>query len=141
MAQRTVYVAVPPPPPMPVHVHVTIADAAAEPEPETRRSWQWLIDWARPWHSLTAAVAVLLPIPSYGGYSLTSAWSTVLQDARTDGLTTAYVLAIVATGGAFLLDKARPAWWTRALLIITVIGGTGALGWYDPVTLLTGVHP
>jgi hypothetical protein len=41
---------------------------------------------------------------------------------------------------AALLDRYRTAWWTRALFLVTLIGGTGAADWYDPITALTGVH-
>ncbi|MEU7044956.1 hypothetical protein AB0A77_28410 [Streptomyces varsoviensis] len=83
---------------------------------------------------------MLIPVPAYG-LSLTGGWAATLRDARTDSLGAAYVLAGVAAGVVYLLDRYQPSWWSRALLIVAVIGGTGALGWYDPVTLLTGVRP
>ncbi|MEU1673376.1 hypothetical protein ABZ752_15265 [Streptomyces roseifaciens] len=119
-----------------------VVDLARPNEPQVqRRNWSWLWSWLRPWRTLTAGAAVLIPIPSYDWYSVTSTWSGVLQDARTDGLTTAYILAGVAFGCALLADTVSPRWITRAALITTAIGGTGALGWYDPITLITGVHP
>lgn len=132
-----------PPSPAPVevhHTHTVEVTLVAQPEPEVPR-WQfgWLRAWLRPWQTLIAAAIALLPSPAYG-HSLTSAWAAVLQEEREHGLGTPYALAVALLALAALLDRRHPAWWTRTLLVVAVLGGTGALGWYDPVTWLTGVR-
>ncbi|GCD46132.1 hypothetical protein [Streptomyces paromomycinus] len=129
-----------PPPPGPVEVRVTV-DLVRPPEPEPSRwRWDWLTARLRPWASLISAVVVLGPW--FGGHSIAGAWSATLHEARTEaGLLPAYLLAIGAGALVFFADDRRPRWWTRGALIVGLVGGTGAMGWYDPVTLLTGVRP
>ncbi|MDJ1137951.1 hypothetical protein, partial [Streptomyces iconiensis] len=130
----------PPPPPAPVEVHHTVhVVLTPEPEPEAPR-WRfgWLRAWLRPWQTLIAAAIALMPSPAYG-HSLTSAWSAVLHEERTNGLGMPYALAGGLLAIALLLDRRR-TWWARTLLVVALVGGTGALGWYDPVTWLTGVR-
>ncbi|WP_229820223.1 hypothetical protein [Streptomyces abikoensis] len=130
-----------PPPAAPVEVRVVVDFDAPEPEPEAeQRDFGWLWKWLRPWRTAIATAVVVIPFPAYG-HSFTSAWAATLHDARAESLSAAYLVALAAAGGAFLVDLRRPAWWTRPALVIAVIGGTGALGWYDPVTLITGVRP
>lgn len=127
------------PPPIVVHVHIP-EPPPDEPEPE-RSGWDfgWLWRWARPWSSLAGAVLVLGPW--FGGRSIVSAWAATLAEARTEaGILPAYLIAGGVLTTACVLDWRRAAWWTRALLIVALIGGTGALDWFDVATALTGVH-
>ncbi|WP_138908931.1 hypothetical protein [Streptomyces chryseus] len=81
-------------------------------------------------------------LPVLGGESLVSAWAATLHDARTTGSVGAgYVIGGVALTLAVLVDRHRPTLPARILLITTVVGGTGALHWFDPITALTGVRP
>ncbi|MEU3962905.1 hypothetical protein AB0F42_24385 [Streptomyces buecherae] len=130
----------------PLHIHVTVDLVPPAPEPEPpRRNWAWLWRWLRPRQSLIGITLALLPSPAYEHYSLTTAWATCLNDLRANGapgdLGTAYLMAGAAVGFAVLIDHRRQTWWARCLLVVTLIGGTGALGWYDPVTVVTGVRP
>ncbi|MEU5608435.1 hypothetical protein AB0H03_06705 [Streptomyces sparsogenes] len=123
-----------------VHTHILIP-AAPEPEPEQPRfDWARLVAWLRPRQTLIGLVAAAIPMP-HTGYSLATAWAASLNDARADSISGAYVLAGVALAVTALIDHRRTAWWSRTLLAAAVVGGTGALGWYDPITLLTGVRP
>lgn len=129
----------PPPPPAPapgtIEVRVTYAPLPVEPEPSR---WQWLWNWLRPWQSLAAATIALLP--AFDGWSMATGWAAALHDARTtESISASYVLASVALGGSFLLDRTG-RFLPRVLLVTAVVGATGALDWYDPVTLVTGVH-
>ncbi|MET7933473.1 hypothetical protein [Streptomyces sp. NPDC005322] len=142
--------AAPPPPPAAApppaaieihHVHTHTVAPADEPEPEPRFNWARLTAWARPRQTTLGLTAAVIPMP-HTGHSLATGWSTALNDARNTGsISGAYVLAGAALTIAVLIDRRRHAWWSRTLLAATVIGGTGALGWYDPITLLTGVRP
>ncbi|MCQ6250895.1 hypothetical protein [Streptomyces malaysiensis] len=139
----------PPPPPPPAapppaaieihHVHTHVVVPAAEPEQEREPRWERLIAWLRPRQTILGLAAAVVPMPGTGN-SLATAWAAALNDARDTGsISGAYVLAGVALGVALLINRRRHTWWSRALLVTALIGGTGALGWYDPVTLLTGV--
>lgn len=133
----------PPPTPGPVEVHhthtVEVVLVPAEEEPPPRWDFGWLRAWLRPWQTLIAAAIALIPSPAYG-HSLTTAWAAVLNGERDNGLGTPYLLAGSLLGLALLLDLKRRAWWCRTLLVVALVGGTGALGWYDPITWITGVH-
>ncbi|MBP8532375.1 hypothetical protein [Streptomyces sp. MK37H] len=141
--------AAPPPPPAKVpppaaievhHVHTHIV-VAPEPELEGPSIWERLADWIRPRQTIIGLAAAVVPYPAYG-HSLATAWAATLSDARDTGsIGAAYALAGVALTIALLINRRRHTWWARALLATAVIGGTGALGWYDPITLLTGVRP
>ncbi|MDJ0460608.1 hypothetical protein [Streptomyces sp. H27-C3] len=128
-----------PPPPGPIQVRVTV-DLAPAPEPERSRwDFGWLWAWLRPWQSLVAAGLAVAPF--FGGDSLISAWSVTLDTARAEaGVPAAYVLGGTALGLAFLADKYRGHLLARVLLITAMVGGTGALDWFDPITALTGVR-
>ncbi|MFI0768611.1 hypothetical protein ACWDHW_13215 [Streptomyces melanosporofaciens] len=136
----------PPPPAAPppaaieihhVHTHIVVA---SEPEQEHEPRWERLIAWIRPRQTILGLAAAVIPMPGTGN-SLATSWAAALNDARDTGsIGGAYVLAGVALGIALLINRRRHTWWGRALLVTALIGGTGALGWYDPVTLLTGVR-
>lgn len=137
------HVPTPEPPPAPVEVHhYTVIEHVPAPEQEPSRwSFAWMRRHLRPWQSLIAAAVAVIPSPSYGGNSLSTAWAGVLDEARTDSLSTAYLLASVVLGVALFLDIRTGRFLARTLLVIALVGGTGALGWYDPITWLTGVRP
>lgn len=131
----------PAPDPGPIEVRVTVDLIGPQPEPEPEgRDWSWLTCRIRPWASIISGVIVLGPW--FGGTSIVSAWSMTTREARTEaGILPAYIIAGTALALTFLADDRHPRWWTRAALVVALIGGTGAIGWYDPVQFLTGVHP
>ncbi|MFI9079136.1 hypothetical protein ACIGW8_22145 [Streptomyces sioyaensis] len=141
--------AVPPPPPPwapppasgPIEVRVTVDLVAPQPEPEPEgKDWSWLTSRIRPWASLISAVVVLGPW--FGGRSIVSGWSMTTHAARTEaGILPAYIIAGGALALMVLADSRRPRWWTRGALMVALIGGTGAMAWFDPVQFLTGVRP
>lgn len=130
------------------HVHEIVIVEPALPAP-ARRSWRWLTSRIRPF--LTAAAAIVALTPWDHGISPPAGWSLTLHQAREISISGAYILAGGALGLAILIDAAghhRPGLAgaihraiARGLLIITIVGGTGALNLYDPVTLITGVRP
>ncbi|MEU3851742.1 hypothetical protein [Streptomyces sp. NPDC029554] len=117
-----------------------VTKADPEPEPQQQREprdWTWLTAWLRPWQTLTAgAVAVL---PAFNGWSLATGWANALHDMRIDHLAGAYTTAGVALVATFSLDLRRGRFVTRVALVTAAIGATGALDWFDPITLVTGV--
>lgn len=132
----------PPAPAAPLEVvHRVEVDVVPPPAKQSRWSFAWLRRHLRPWQSLIAAALAVIPQPSYGGHSLATAWSSVLDEARGDSLSTAYLLAAGLLAVALFLDIRKGRWWARTLLVTALVGGTGALGWYDPITWLTGVRP
>jgi hypothetical protein len=127
-----------PPPPAPLDVRVTVDLVYPTPEPEPARDWSWLWAWLRPWQTIAAAAIAALPVLPHG-YSPITEWAYVLHQCRTEASTgAAYVLAGVGLGVTLLLDRSG-TWWARMLLVTAVIGATGAMSWFDPVTALTGV--
>ncbi|MEU8316679.1 MULTISPECIES: hypothetical protein [Actinomycetes] len=129
----------PPPGPLEVRVTVDLVVPAAPDEPEPplwARIWDRLADW----RLLTAIAAALLPWA--GGYSPAGAWSATLADARTTASPlAAYTLAIGTTGLCWWLDRRSGRWLPRMLLVTTLVGATGAISLFDPITALTGVAP
>lgn len=128
-----------PPTPGPVEVRVTfdIIQPTPEPAPEPR-DWSWLWRWLRPVQTvLTFALATL---PFFDGASLISAWSATLAECRAEAsISGAYVLAGVGLTVALILDARTRRWWARLLLVTALVGGTGAIGWFDVITIVTGV--
>ena len=123
------------------HVHHHVLLVPAEPE-QPRRSWAWLTSRLHPWITLGAAFATLVPLNS-DGTSCVSAWAHTLTEARDFGIAGAYVLAgsaitlaAVAEHTAHTRGRQLVA---RALLVVALLGGTGAINLYDPITALTGV--
>ncbi|MEV8396670.1 hypothetical protein [Streptomyces niveus] len=131
----------PSPEPGVVEVHVTFAPAAI-PEPTWReRLWAWG-ERIRPWQALAALVAAAFPIP-FTGHSTASTWASTVSEAREAlGTGHGYALAgiplavviwrLVRKGGTFLRVFG---------LAVFVVGLTGAVSLYDPVTWITGVTP
>ncbi|MER5213685.1 hypothetical protein ABT063_24715 [Streptomyces sp. NPDC002838] len=137
----------PPPPPWPaaprpgpIEVRVTV-DLAPLPEPEPEpgllaRAW----DRVCTWRMASAILAALLPWAA--GQSPVGIWSHTVHQARTEaGISAAYVIAGVAVGAAWALDRHTGRWLPRFLLVTSSLGAFGVLHWYDPILLLTGVRP
>ncbi|GAA4684646.1 hypothetical protein [Streptomyces youssoufiensis] len=133
----------------PLHIRVTVDLVPPEPEPEPPRrwSWAWLTSRIRPWVTLIAAGAALAPMP-WTGYSAATTWAATVHNARDFGLPWAYALGLAALGYAVWIEKdthnqspLRRRLIGRFLLVITSVGVLGALHFYDPVTLITGVRP
>ncbi|KMS71325.1 hypothetical protein ACH49_24800 [Streptomyces leeuwenhoekii] len=132
----------PPPPSGPIQVHVTVDLApASEPEPAPpwwARAWDYLADRLLTWRM---AVAVTLAVtPWAGGQSPVGLWSRTVHAAREEAsIGAAYVIAGVAIGAAWALDRYTGRAVPRALLVTASLGATGVLHWWDPVLMLTGV--
>ncbi|CUW29675.1 hypothetical protein [Streptomyces reticuli] len=132
-----------PPAPVPavvqhVHVHEVVL-VVPEPEPEPRpRLWERLWDWVVTWRMLAAILAALAPWA--GGRSPVGIWAHTVHQARDEaGVPAAYVIAVVAIGAAWALDRHTGRAAPRALLVTALLGAVGVLHWWDPFLLLTGV--
>lgn len=115
-----------------------------EPEPEPTR-WQRLtaaLRWfGRPWQICGALVLALLPLPG-SGYSAATGWVHAVSQARAEqGQGAGYVLALTPLAIA-LIRLSRGGTLPRLLLLaIALVGVTGAIHAYDPITWITGVRP
>jgi hypothetical protein len=124
--------------PGPLEVRITFEPAPVEPAPGL---WDRIRAVAPAWKILGALAAAVFPIPGVG-YSIGSIWAYCVGEARHDfSPAHGYALALVP-----LLLAGRAFFRTRALrwlfaLVVALIGLTGALHWFDPITALTGVHP
>jgi hypothetical protein len=135
--------AAPPPPPSVVvvrHTHEVLV-ITPDPEPDPRPPlWARLWDRLVTWRNLVAILLTLLPWLS--GRSPVGIWAHTLHQARTEaGILPAYIIAIVALTAAWALDKHTGRALPRFLLITSLVGSVGALGWFDAITFLTGVRP
>ncbi|MET9516404.1 hypothetical protein [Streptomyces sp. NPDC002994] len=94
----------------------------------------------RPVYNLTATATALAPV--FGGYSLASAVGLALHDCRTQQSTAgAWVIAGCALGITLYLDRTRPGWTSRVLLITAGLGTLLALPWLEALLyLMTGVR-
>lgn len=130
----------PPPPPAPLevrHVHEVLL-VLPEPEPEPRPLWARLWDRIVTWRMVAAILAALLPWAN--GQSPVGVWSHTVHQARTEaGVGAAYVIAGVALGAAWALDRHTGRVVPRFLLVTASLGAFGVLNWYDPILLITGV--
>ena len=122
------------------HVHALYVPA---PEPEPSR-WERLtatfarLGWVR---LLLALVLAVAPIPGVG-YSAGAVWAYTVSEARTNyGAPYGYGLAVVPLLLAARAVRRGGSFRSLLALAICLIGVTGALHWFDPVTALTGVHP
>ncbi|ROQ69192.1 hypothetical protein EDD93_3689 [Streptomyces sp. 840.1] len=135
----------PEPPPLPapqVHVHVVMP---YEPEPEpTRRErlWAWVRGFGRPWQISGALLLAVLPIPGTG-YSAATTWAYAVSEARTTwGQGSGYALAVTPLVIALIRLVHSGGTLPRLLLLtVALVGLTGAIHLYDPVTWITGVRP
>lgn len=135
--------AVPAPASTVIEVHVTVTPDPDPVEPEPTK-WERLTAWvtgiAPLWKIVAVLFAAVCPIPGVG-YSAGSIWAYVVGDARASfGIAYGYGLALVP-----LALAARALTRTRSLralftLVVALIGLTGAIAWFDLVTLVTGVR-
>lgn len=140
----------PPEPPPPPHgaggeqrVVVEVWYPPAEPpQPEPDRAPRWSMAWAwqhaHPWKTAIGGAAALLPIP-WTGYSLATTWAYTVDQSRDFGWAWGYGLAGAALALAVLADTRHARILTRLFLVVAVAGVLGAIDWYDPITILTGV--
>lgn len=129
----------PPPPPGPIEVRVTLVPVPVpEPEPEPGL-WARLWDRLATWRMAGALLAALTPWA--GGQSPVGIWSHTVHRAREEAsIGAAYVIAGVALGAAWALDRHTGRAVPRFLLVTASLGALGVLHWWDPFLLLTGVH-
>jgi hypothetical protein len=120
------------------HVHeILLTSPDPEPEPGPRW-WQQVWDQAFTWRMLAAILAALTPWAS--GRSPVGIWAHTLHQARTEaGIGTAYLIAAVALGAAWALDRHTGRVVPRFLLVTALLGSLGVLSWADPILALTGV--
>ncbi|WP_406420883.1 hypothetical protein [Streptomyces sp. NBC_00842] len=135
----------PQPQPRPVQVYVTLQPAPyyEEPEPARRqRLWAWLTTIGRPWQICGALALALFPIPGVG-YSVATIWASCVTEARdTWGQAGGYALALTPLTIAVIRITRSGGTLPRLLLLaVSLVGLTGAIHLYDPVTWITGVRP
>lgn len=136
--------AAPAPPPLPVpqvHVHVVMP---YDPEPEPTRwqhLWSWIRQIGRPWQICGALALASLPVAH--GHSVATLWASCVTEARDEGGQAAgYALALTPLTVAVIRIVRGGGTLPRLLLLaISVVGVTGAIHLYDPITWITGVHP
>lgn len=128
----------PPPPPGPIELRVTLTPLPLpEPEPEPRW-WERLWDRIATWRMAVALGAALTPWA--GGQSPVGIWSATVHQAREEAsIGAAYVIAGVALGAAWALDRHTGRAVPRFLLVTAALGSLGVLHWWDPIHLITGV--
>ena len=130
----------PPPPPAPLevrHVHEVLL-TWEEPEPEPDPWWSRLWDRLATRRMALALIAALTPWA--GGDSPVGIWAHTVHTARTEAsIGAAYVVAGVAIGAAWALDKHTGRAIPRFLLVTASCGALGVLHWWDPILALTGV--
>ncbi|MFJ7067512.1 hypothetical protein [Streptomyces sp. NPDC101115] len=127
--------------PGPIEVRVVFAPAE-EPGPEPEPTLLDRIRSVAPvWKIGVALAGAAVPIPGVG-YSLGGVWAYCVGEARTEfGVVGAYGLALVPlylAGRAVARTRGLRALFACA---VCLIGVTGAVHLFDPVTALTGVHP
>ena len=111
------------------------------PEPTRReRLWAWLRTIGRPWQIGGALALALLPLPGVG-YSTATTWAYCVSEARSEwGQGTGYTLALTPLAIAVMRITRSGGTLRRLLLLaVSLIGLTGAIDLYDPVTWITGV--
>lgn len=134
-----------PEPPVPgvIEVHVRYDPYVPEDVPEPSR-WARLtagIDRLGRWRLLLALALAVVPIPGVG-YSAGTVWAYTVSETRaTFGAPYGYALATVPLLLAARAVRRGGSFRSLLALAICLIGLTGALHWYDPITALTGVHP
>ncbi|MFD9952456.1 hypothetical protein [[Kitasatospora] papulosa] len=128
-----------------LHFHL-VAPYYEEPEPTRReRLWAWVRTIGRPWQACGALVLALVPIPGLD-YSVATTWAYCVSAARDQwGQEHAYALALTPLGIAVisLVRNAGPRGGLGRLLLlaVSIVGLTGAMNLYDPITWITGVRP
>ncbi|MFD7066089.1 hypothetical protein ACFV97_02510 [Streptomyces sp. NPDC059913] len=126
-------------PPGPIEVHLTLQP----PEPTRwKRFTTWLRKYGRPWQAGAALVLALAPIPGVG-YSIATVWASAVSETRTEwGQGAGYALACTPLAVAVLRIYYFGGTIRRLVaLAVALVGLTGAIHLYDPVTWITGVRP
>ncbi|MBD2831653.1 hypothetical protein ID871_09215 [Streptomyces pratensis] len=111
------------------------------PEPTRReRLWAWLRTIGRPWQVCGALAIALVPIPGVG-YSVATIWASCVHLTRAEwGQGTGYALACTPLAIAVMRITRSGGTLRRLLLLaVSLVGLTGAIDLYDPVTWITGV--
>ncbi|MFI8853663.1 hypothetical protein ACIGW3_26205 [Streptomyces sp. NPDC053499] len=134
------------PQPAPIEVYVTLVPVPAEQEDEPgawARAWAWLTDRIKPYALVIAAVGALAPMP-WTGHSVATTWAAAVHEARGMHQAVGYAVGIgtfALSARALVRSARRQEGQVRALffLVVTVVGLTGAVDWYDPISWLTGV--
>lgn len=126
-----------------VHRYVhEIVLVPAEPEPEpTRwdRAWARLRGLGQPWQLVTALGLSVAPIPP-GRYSAATTWAYVVHQTRDQhGIGWGYAVGAGALAAAAALVSRHGGVLRLFLLAVALIGVTGAIAVFDPITALTGV--
>ncbi|GAA3718114.1 hypothetical protein [Streptomyces tremellae] len=128
------------PPPGPIEVIVTLT-----PEQAPGPTWRERLAAAvrrigRPWQILGALTLTVTPIPGTG-YSAATTWHYTVSLARQDlGVGWGYATGGIPLALALLLVVRRGGTLLRlAALAVTLVGAVGAISWYDPIQLITGV--
>ncbi|MFE2930629.1 hypothetical protein [Streptomyces sp. NPDC059278] len=114
-----------------------------EDEPTWRErlgAWAWgLVRPLWTWRGALALLFAVAPINAAGD-SAASAWYETVAEAREMGIVIGYIVGLTPLAFAgWALSRVGvtvPRVW---LLLVTGIGATGAMSWYDIVQLLTGV--
>jgi hypothetical protein len=127
-------------------LRIEYAPAPYEPPPEPRWNWGALWSGLATRGNILALIAALAPV--FYGQSLATLWGHVLYLTRTQqSIGGAYVIAGTVTAAAlWRVARAgrhglRAPWLARLALVVTVFGLFSMARAYDPVTLITGVHP
>lgn len=129
-------------PPAAIEVRVVFAPIETEPEPSRwERLWAWVTGIARPWKICFGLAAAAAPIPGVG-HSLGGVWAYCVDGAREQfGAGWAYGIALVPLYLCGRIVVRTGSLRALAALGVCLIGVTGAVHLFDPVTALTGVHP
>lgn len=86
-----------------------------------------------------ALALAVVPIPG-SGYSAATTWHYTVSEARGMGVGYGYAVGLIPLAYAgLLLTRVGPTAPRLWLLAVTGIGAFGAVSWFDPITLLTGV--
>ncbi|WP_405391076.1 hypothetical protein OG596_26410 [Streptomyces sp. NBC_01102] len=131
------------PPPDPAPQLLVLMPYVPEPDPTRReRLWAWVRTIGRPWQVCGALVLALVPIPGTG-YSVATTWAYAVSQARAaEGQDLGYALALTPLAIAVIRITRGGGTLLRLLLLaVSLIGLTGAISLYDPVTWITGVRP
>ncbi|TXS36942.1 hypothetical protein EAO72_26520 [Streptomyces sp. or43] len=116
-----------------------------EPEPELTRRQRLAaalrVMLGRPWKICAALTLALMPIPGIG-YSAATTWAYAVGQAREAwGQSSGYALAVTPLVVALVRISHGGTLPRLLLLAIALVGVTGAMHLYDPVTWITGVRP
>jgi len=132
------------PPPGPIEVRVTVdLGTPDEPEPEEEPRWSRLWGAATgrigPWRAVLALFAAVAPIP-WTSFSAAVTWHYTITEARALHVGFGYGLAF----GTFALAVNKLVRGRGGVICLffcatTFVGLFGAMSWYDPIQILTGV--